>query len=290
MIRSAMSLNAAVWPETYATASPPAVAFGTTSLRRRSTSVSVASSWGAEVGLTKTIATVFASLNCGLSTDATPWMPATSCRSRCGACCVPATSTTIGIGPLKPGPKPSASRSYARRLVCSVGCVPWSAAPSRTRSDVDASARMATSPIGKTYLRVGCDEPAPAGDERLLPALLGIVGRPDERHLQPVDLVPELGENGQKQRVGNQHRRENTESAADPELGDEVEAEEREPAHRDGDRRAGEQHRTAGRRASFSRRLVRRDPVVQELSEARDDEERVVDSDARGRSSRRGAV
>ena len=37
MIRSAMSLNAAVWPETYATASPPAVAFGTTSLRRRST-------------------------------------------------------------------------------------------------------------------------------------------------------------------------------------------------------------------------------------------------------------
>ena len=49
----------------------------------------------------------------------------------------PFTSTTIGIGPLKPGPKPSARRSYARRAVCSVGCVPWSEAPSRTSADVD---------------------------------------------------------------------------------------------------------------------------------------------------------
>ena len=75
MIRSAMSLNAAVWPETYATASPPAVAAGTTSLRSRSTSLSVASSCGAESGVTKTIATVFSSLNCGLPTDATSWSP-----------------------------------------------------------------------------------------------------------------------------------------------------------------------------------------------------------------------
>ena len=50
MIRSAMSLNAAVWPETYATASPPSVATGTTSFRRRSTSSPVASSCGADVG------------------------------------------------------------------------------------------------------------------------------------------------------------------------------------------------------------------------------------------------
>ena len=58
-------------------------------------------------------------------------------------------STTIGIGPLNPGPKPSASRSYARRLVCSLGCVPWSAAPSRTSAEVPARTMPATSRTGK---------------------------------------------------------------------------------------------------------------------------------------------
>ena len=127
---------------------------------------------------------------------------------------------------------------------------------------------------------MGGHEPAPARDGRLLAARLGIVGRLGERHLQPVDLVPELGEHGQEEGVGNHHRGQNTESAADPELRDEVEAEEREPAHRDRDRQAGEEHRTAGRRARLGRRVLRREAVVQKLSEARDDEERVVDSDA----------
>ena len=111
-------------------------------------------------------------------------------------------------------------------------------------------------------------------------ALLGVVDRLDERDLQPVDLVPELGENGQKQRVGDQHRGQNAESAPDPELRDEVEAEEREPAHRDRDGQAGKEHRTAGRRSRLGRRVLRREAVVQKLSEARDDEERVVDADA----------
>jgi hypothetical protein len=72
MIRSAMSANAAVTPDTYATASPPSVAAGTTSLRSLSTRSLVASSCGAEVGVTKTMATVFASLNCGSPADSTP--------------------------------------------------------------------------------------------------------------------------------------------------------------------------------------------------------------------------
>ena len=65
MIWSAMSLNAAVWPETYATAGPPRVAAGTMSFRSRPTRLSVAASCGAELGVTNTIATVFSSLNCG---------------------------------------------------------------------------------------------------------------------------------------------------------------------------------------------------------------------------------
>ena len=75
MIRSPMSLNAAVWPETYAIASPLSVAVGTTSLRRWSTRLSVASSCGAEVGVTKTIATVPLSLSWGSPTEATPSRP-----------------------------------------------------------------------------------------------------------------------------------------------------------------------------------------------------------------------
>ncbi len=70
-IWSPMSLNAAVRPETYAAASPPSVAAGTTSVRRCATSSSVAASCGAESGVTKTIATVSASLSCGSPTDAT---------------------------------------------------------------------------------------------------------------------------------------------------------------------------------------------------------------------------
>ena len=77
MIWSAMSLNAAVWPETYACASPPWVAAGTTSSRSRSTSSPVASSCGAEAGVTKTIPTVPSSFSCGSPTDATPWSPRT---------------------------------------------------------------------------------------------------------------------------------------------------------------------------------------------------------------------
>ena len=51
VIRSPMSLKAAVWPETYATASPPATALGTTCDRSRSTRSSVASACGAVVGV-----------------------------------------------------------------------------------------------------------------------------------------------------------------------------------------------------------------------------------------------
>ena len=91
-------------------------------------------------------------------------------------------------------------------------------------------------------LRVSGHEPAPARDQRLLSRCLGVVDRLQERHLQAVDLVPELGQHGDQQRVRDEHRRENAERAADAELRDEVEAEEREP--RDGDRNgdAGEEH------------------------------------------------
>ena len=73
MIRSAMSMNAAFRPDDVDDGvAAVSVAAGTTSVRSRSTSCSVSSSCGAESGVTKTIATVFGSLNCGSPADATP--------------------------------------------------------------------------------------------------------------------------------------------------------------------------------------------------------------------------
>ena len=100
-----------------------------------------------------------------------------------------------------------------------------------------------------------------------------------ERHLQPVDLVAEQPQHREQQRVRDQHRRQHAEGAADPELRHEVETEEREAADRDGDRQAGEQHRAPCRRAGLGGGVPRRQPFVEQLSEARDDEERVVDPD-----------
>ena len=128
-------------------------------------------------------------------------------------------------------------------------------------------------------LRVSRDEPAPAGDGSLLPALFRIVDRTQERHLQPVDLVPELREHRDQQRVRDQNGGEDAERRADAELRHEVEAEDGEAAHRDRDGQACEQHRPACGSARLGCGIGRRHAVVQELSEPCDDEERVVDAD-----------
>ncbi len=122
-------------------------------------------------------------------------------------------------------------------------------------------------------------EPAPARDEGLLAAFLGVVHRSQERHFQPIDLVAEQRQHGEEERVRDQHGRQDAESAAHPELRDEVEADEGQAADRDGDRETGEEHGSPGGGAGLRRGVARRQPFVEELSEARHDEQRVVDSD-----------
>ena len=129
-------------------------------------------------------------------------------------------------------------------------------------------------------LRVGGYELTPACDERVLARGLGVVDRLQERHFQAVDLVSELRQHGDEQRVRDQHGREDAERRADSELRDEVEAEEREAGHRDRHRQTGEDHRSTRRGSRLRRRVARRQALVQVLPEARDDEERVVDPDA----------
>ena len=72
MIRSAMSLKAALRPETYTTAVAARGCLGHDVVAQPVDELAVASSWGAESGVTKTIATVFSSLNCGSPAEATP--------------------------------------------------------------------------------------------------------------------------------------------------------------------------------------------------------------------------
>ena len=94
---------------------------------------------------------------------------------------------------------------------------------------------------------------------------------------QPIDLVAEERQHGEEERVRDQHGRQDAKSAADPELRDEVEADEGQAADRDGDRETGEEHGSPGGGAGFRRGVARRQPFMEELSEARHDEQRVVD-------------
>jgi hypothetical protein len=54
------------------------------------------------------------------------------------------SSARIVSGPLKPGPKPAASMSYALRVVVPVGLLPWSEEPSRSDSAGIASVAITT--------------------------------------------------------------------------------------------------------------------------------------------------
>ena len=162
-----------------------------------------------------------------------------------------------------------------------VGCVPWSEAPSRTSADVAASAES-DERAGSTKIGFACavtNRPQRAINVFSRPASESSIGLRNGT-FQPVDLVPELREHRDQERVRDQHRRQHAEGRADAELRDEVEAEEREAGHGDRDRQAGEDHCAPCGGAGLGGRVARREPFVQELSEARDDEQRVVDPDA----------
>ena len=145
---------------------------------------------------------------------------------------------------------------------------------------MDASARIKSNVTANTASRVRGHETTPAGDQRVVPGGFGVVDRTQEGHLQPVDLVAEQRQHGEQERVRQQHRGQHAERAADSELGHEVEAEEGQPAHGDRDGQPREDHGAAGRCPGFRGGVTRRQAVVQELSEASDDEERVVDPDS----------
>ncbi len=132
---------------------------------------------------------------------------------------------------------------------------------------------------GKHEPCVPRDEPPPPTGKALRPTCFGVVERTQERNLQAVDLVAEEREDGRQERARDQHGREDAEGAANTELRDEVEPEEGQPADRDGNRHAGEDHRATCGGAGLGSGVPRREPLVEQLAKARDDEKRVVDPD-----------
>ena len=91
--------------------------------------------------------------------------------------------------------------------------------------------------------------------------------------------MPEQAEHRDQERVRDQDGRQDAECRPDPELRHEVEPEEGETRDRDRNRQAGEEHGPAGGRTCLGCRVDWGEPFVQRLSEAGDDEQRVVDAD-----------
>ena len=91
-----------------------------------------------------------ASFGCGGVTAATPGVASIAVVSWSSSCNAAGSSisTASSSGPLKPGPNPSESRSYARRRVSDVGAVPSSGNPSFIEnSGIARTSRIATAPM-----------------------------------------------------------------------------------------------------------------------------------------------
>ncbi len=110
----------------------------------------MAASCGAVVGNTWTTATVPVPLTNGGLVSAMPSVPASATANRSmvvAAAAGPSGRSTARIsGPLKPGPKPSATRSKARRAVSVSGRLPASPNPSRIDSAGVVSTRISARP------------------------------------------------------------------------------------------------------------------------------------------------
>ena len=126
---------------------PPSSAPAGSSARIRSSSAMVASSCGPSVGVTVMTAAEPSGETCAGDTEATPSVAARSSASASIPAVPPTLLTSIATssGAFAPGPKPSATRSYAWRMVVDSASLPASALPSFMPSAGAASARSRTS-------------------------------------------------------------------------------------------------------------------------------------------------
>lgn len=108
---------------------------------------------GLEFGITVIVAVSPALLKAAgvtVTTSLSPLIPSVTVATAAFGSSLFSASTTIISGPLKPGPKPSDSRSYARRWVVDVGCEPSSGRPSSSWVTGTAIAPRPTTPSSRT--------------------------------------------------------------------------------------------------------------------------------------------
>ena len=254
MMRSAMSANAAVTPETYATASPPAVASGTTSERRWSTRSAGRLVLRGRLGRHEhdRDRLLLVELRLPHRRDVVEPTHAAVDPLRGAAVAVDVDDDRDRAVEAAAEALPRAGRRRAAPSAASA------ASPGRTRRGgraptVAASTSPATRRTMKTtFAFLVTKRPQRATSVRSRAASESSIGFRNGT-LQPVDLVPELRQDGDQQRVRDQHRRQDAERRADPELRHEVEPEEREAG--DGDR-----DREPRRRAPPGRRTRRPRP------------------------------
>ena len=116
----------------------------------------VCAACGLVVGYTEMIAALPVGASVGRSTDPTPGVLRIAAASfvSAGRSAAPAVCATTVKGPLKPGPKAAASRSYALRVVEDAGLLPSSDAPRRSEkngiaSNTSTTAAAVESTIGR---------------------------------------------------------------------------------------------------------------------------------------------
>jgi hypothetical protein len=124
----------------------PRSAAGTTSWRSRSIRSEVSFDCGEVVGITWTMPILEPGGIGGAATLATPLRWPTSPTSRPSACWSAGAGVwaTSWSGPLKPGPNPLASRSYACRVVVEDGLLPASEEPRRRENTGNVRTPMST--------------------------------------------------------------------------------------------------------------------------------------------------
>ncbi len=147
---SPVSSNTATLPPTKTSSGVPAVAFGITSPRRRSSRSEVLASCGAVVGIAKMVAISPSSLSDAGATEAMPGVSPMA-RSSCSSCAA-VSGASLGVstasrnGPFEPAPNAAVSWSYATRCVCDFAWLPSSGWPMRIWVTGNAKTRRTATP------------------------------------------------------------------------------------------------------------------------------------------------
>ena len=184
---------------------------------------------------------------------------------------------TITKGPLKPGPKPSASRSYASRVVSPFGLVPASLTP--RRSERTGMQRMIRRPPERIAASHGRFWISRLQAYHLVSSRIVFWPPREARDLPFVDPVADPGEQRREQGQRGDHREQHRQRRRHRDAVEEGDVQQEHPHQGDDHRRPGEEDGAPGGVDRVDRAFAWLHPLVEVVAEAGDDEERVVDPD-----------